>query len=96
MIIEDKKETFFLMSQTTLEEAIKKVLGEFLAKKEEKGNVYISKDEVMKRLHVDASTLWRWNKSGYLKCTKVGNKVRYRLTDVETLQKGEYHAEKSL
>ena len=90
MLVEDKNETFMLISQNTLEAAIRNVLGEFLAKKDEKSQIFISKEEAMNILKVDASTLWRWNKSGYLKCTKVGNKVRYCLADVEDIQNGRY------
>lgn len=46
-------------------------------------------EETAKRLKVDRSTLWRWNKEGYLVANKVGNKVRYKLSDVERIQKGE-------
>jgi len=42
------------------------------AKKEEK---YLTVDEVGKILKTTKSTLWRWNKTGYLKTVKVGYKV---------------------
>ncbi len=44
--------------------------------------------EVCKKLEVDVSTLWRWDKTGYLKKIKVGNKVRYRESDINKLMEG--------
>ena len=40
------------------------------------------------KLDVDLSTLWRWDKTGYLKKIKVGNKIRYRESDVLKLMEG--------
>lgn len=48
---------------------------------------YLTADETAEMLGVDKSTLWRWNKCGYLSNVKIGSKVRYRLTDVESLMK---------
>lgn len=48
---------------------------------------YLTADETAEILGVDKSTLWRWNKCGYLSNVKIGSKVRYRLTDVEELMK---------
>ena len=50
---------------------------------------YLSRKEVAERLKVDLSTLHRWNQSGYLCAVKVGSKVRYLLSDVTKLEKGE-------
>lgn len=49
---------------------------------------YLTQDEVSARLQVDKSTLWRWDKSGYLNKCRVGGKVRYRLSDVTKLMEG--------
>ncbi len=49
---------------------------------------YLSVGEVIDKLRVNASTLWRWDKSGYLKKLKVGGKVRYRESDVIKLMEG--------
>lgn len=38
--------------------------------------------QVAKLLGVTEPTLWRWNKEGILKSVKVGNKVRYKESDV--------------
>lgn len=49
---------------------------------------YLTAQETADKLGVDVSTLWRWNKSGYLKKIKVGNKIRYRESDVLKLMEG--------
>jgi hypothetical protein len=46
---------------------------------------YPSPDQVSKILNVDKSTLWRWNKSNYLKPIEVGGKRRYRMSDINNL-----------
>jgi excisionase family DNA binding protein len=55
---------------------------------EEKEEMYLSAQETAEKLGVDVSTLWRWDKSGYLKKIKVGNKIRYRESDVLKLMEG--------
>ena len=78
-----------IVSQGDLERVVQKVIGELLDQRENKPEVYLTAEETAKRLKVDRSTLWRWNKEGYLVSTKVGSKVRYKLSDVERIQKGE-------
>ena len=55
---------------------------------EAKEESYLSARETADKLGVDVSTLWRWNKSGYLKKIKVGNKTRYRESDIIKLMEG--------
>lgn len=38
---------------------------------------YISRFEVAEKFGVNLSTLWRWNRDGYLPCIKIGRKVVY-------------------
>lgn len=49
---------------------------------------YLTAQETADKLGVDVSTLWRWDKSGYLRKIKVGNKTRYRESDVLKLMEG--------
>lgn len=46
---------------------------------------YITKEEVKAICHVCDATLWHWNRKGYLKTIKVGNKVRYRQSDIRKI-----------
>lgn len=45
----------------------------------------MTRAEVAKALNVDASTLWRWAKCGYLTPVKIGSKVLYRASDIERM-----------
>ncbi len=80
-----------IVSQDDLERVVQKAIGKLLDQRENKPETYLTAEETAKRLKVDRSTLWRWNKEGYLVSAKVGSKVRYKLSDVERIQKGEVY-----
>lgn len=46
---------------------------------------YLTAKECAERLSVDLTTLWRWNKTGYLRKVKIGKKIFYRNSDIERL-----------
>lgn len=45
----------------------------------------ITRKEAAKALNVTLTTLWRWEKEGYLTPVKIGTKVLYRATDIEKM-----------
>ena len=45
----------------------------------------LTREEVKEMCGVCDTTLWLWNKRNYLKTVKVGNKVRYRYSDVKRI-----------
>ena len=49
---------------------------------------YLTAQETAEKLGVDVSTLWRWDKTGYLKKIKVERKIQYRESDVLKLMEG--------
>jgi predicted DNA-binding transcriptional regulator AlpA len=49
---------------------------------------YLTKEEVKEICGVCDATLWHWNKKNYLKTIKIGNKVRYRMSDVRKILEG--------
>ena len=49
---------------------------------------YPSPKRVCEILDVDASTLWRWNKRGYLCPAEVGGKRRYKMSEVNAILNG--------
>lgn len=49
---------------------------------------YLTAKETADRLHVDVTTLWRWDKTGYLKKVKLGSKPYYRVSDIKKLMEG--------
>ena len=46
---------------------------------------YLTKEQVKELCDVCDATLWHWNRKGYLKAVKVGNKVRYRTSDIQRI-----------
>ena len=77
-----------MMSQDDLSATIEDAVSRAMAEKKPK-EVYLTQAEVMTRLQVSRSTLWHWNKSGYLRKIKRGSKVTYRQSDVEAIIRGE-------
>lgn len=47
----------------------------------------ITKKEAMQGFNVSHTTLWKWQKTGYLTPVKVGKKVYYRREDIKNLIK---------
>lgn len=46
---------------------------------------YLTINETADILHVDKSTLWSWNKRGYLRKIEVGGRRLYKKSDVEAI-----------
>ena len=44
---------------------------------------YLTPNETAKLLHVNRSTLYQWNKNGYLRVIEVGGKRLYRQSDID-------------
>lgn len=53
--------------------------------REEEKEEYLTQKKVEDILGVTHSTLWRWDKIGYLERIRIGGKVRYRLSDIERI-----------
>lgn len=51
--------------------------------------VLLTREQVMQKLNVVPSTLWRWQKRGYLVPVRVGGENRYRSTDIDKILEGE-------
>lgn len=45
----------------------------------------LTREQAAQALNTTLSTLWRWDKMGYLKPTKVGRKVFYRPSQIEEM-----------
>jgi len=52
---------------------------------DEASEKYLSIDKTAEILGVDKSSLWRWNKSNYLKHIEIGGKRRYRMSDINKI-----------
>lgn len=69
-------------SNELINRAVSEVAAAVKAAEEER---LLTREEVKEMCNVCDTTLWLWNKRNYLKVVKVGNKVRYRLTDVKRI-----------
>lgn len=52
---------------------------------ESKAESYLSPENVCSILDIDRSTLWRWNKTGYLPHIEIGGKRRYKRSSIDKL-----------
>ncbi len=85
----DQRTIQIVVSHDELEEVIRTVVGEILTKKEEESvDARITKAAARERLKVDDTTLWRWDKCGYLKALHIGRSVYYREADIKRLEEG--------
>lgn len=77
-----------ITDKSSLKELIKKAIQEYFETSQDtthESEEYISRHEAKDILNTTYPTLWRWNKIGYLKAYKIGNKVVYKKTDINTL-----------
>lgn len=60
------------------------------AREAKKATVLLSREAVAERLHVDVSTLWRWDRCGYFPATtRLGRRIFYSEEAVAKLERGE-------
>ncbi len=52
------------------------------SKHETEPEEYLTRDEVSKLLKVCTTTLWHWNRKGILNSFRIGNKVRYKRSQI--------------
>lgn len=93
-----------VMSRADLDALVEKMANNMIAMRVEDKNThesdvcpvvhdderFITREETAKLLHVDYSTLWRWNKLGLLRPNKVGpRRVMYKYSDVLKKLNGE-------
>lgn len=85
----EKYNTLILMDKEDLRLVIREIMEEVLAEiKTNQAETYLTEGEVMDKLGVTHTTLWRWNNTGYLKTVKLGRKSLWKLSDIERLKEG--------
>lgn len=57
-------------------------------KQQKPQELFLTVSETAQLLKVNKSTLWRWNKRGYLKPVPIGGKRVYKVSDIEKIRKG--------
>ena len=75
--LEDLREIFKEMTSSVKPKSTDQSSEEFLSRK-----------EVLNILKIDSSTLWSWEKTGYIKSYPFGGRKRYKLVDVEAIRTG--------
>lgn len=58
------------------------------ARQQHEGKTFLTSAEAQKALGVKRTTLWRWERSGYLTPVRLGRSPRYRREDIERLING--------
>lgn len=71
--------------ETILSALVEKIITRYEAEKREPR---LTIKQVAKRLGVDPSTLWRWERDGYLVPNRVGRKVLYNESDIAAIEEG--------
>ena len=80
-----KREDLMMFGQFLIAEAKKELEEQLKAKNEES---YLTRKEAASLLQIDVSTLWNWEKKGFLKPIEVGGKRLYKKSDINrVLQK---------
>lgn len=81
-----------MVRASDLEEVVRGILEEVIsASKDEKDDTLLSVKQASALLGVNRSTLWAWEKSGYLKPVRIGRKVRYPAYVINSLREGGEH-----
>ena len=79
----------YMISAAGLERILRNLVNDLISEREEvKKETYISANQVSNLLGVSKSTLWRWEKENYLVPVRVGNKLRYKESEVKQLMEG--------
>ena len=74
--------------RTVLGEIVFGIINENREERKQNDSELLTPKNVRERLSVSSSTLWRWEKEKYLTPVRVGGKVFYRSSDIQTIEKG--------
>ena len=88
-------QTQYVVGKDDLEQIISGIVDDRMSrfferkKQEAEGDTFLTPKEVAELLGVNLTTLWRWHNEGYLVKVYIGNKPRYRQSDIDRiLQRG--------
>lgn len=89
-IIKSNANIQLVISSSDLREYSLNLIDDVLSKKDVEQNKeqYLTTNEVAKRLNVDISTLWRWEKCNYLVPSRIGGRKRYKESDIKEIEAG--------
>lgn len=86
-MIEGGANTLLMVSAGDLREFALALMEEARSQAEEakQSEVYLSEKEACELLNVGHTTLWRWDRKGYLRAQKVGRRKLYRQSEIEKI-----------
>lgn len=82
-MIQSGANTLLIVTPADLKEFAMSVVSEFVNAAPQTEEKQYSRKEFANRKGVTIETLWRWEKKGLLKGTRVGQKVYYRDSDLK-------------
>ena len=81
-----------MVNSADLENVVRNILEEVIsASNRKKDETLLSVSQASALLNVNRSTLWSWEKKGYLKPIRIGRKVRYSLSKIKSFISGDNH-----
>ena len=83
-----QENVLLVVTPTQLREFAEEIISSALSAKKQEDTTLLTANEVAENLGVDKSTLWRWEKSGYLTPIRIGSKIRYKQSEVELIKRG--------
>ena len=83
-----QENVLLVVTPTQLREFAEEIISNALSAKKQDDTTLLTANEVAELLNVDKSTLWRWEKSEYLKPIRIGSKIRYKQSEVELIKRG--------
>lgn len=89
-ILEDGGTTLLVIRADDLKKAILDTVNETKRQLEDEvaknnSETLLTGQQVQERLNISRTTLWNWRKDGYLLPIEIGGKIRYKLSDVNTI-----------
>lgn len=84
------EQRIIMLSENELEEKLRNIVADFYQQvrkdiEKQTSESLLTATTVCKILEVDKSTLWRWEKRGYLYPIRIGCKIRYRRSDIDKM-----------
>jgi predicted DNA-binding transcriptional regulator AlpA len=84
------EQRIIMLSENELEEKLRNIVADFYQQlrndiEKQTSISLLSATAVCEILEIDKSTLWRWEKRGYLCPVRIGCKVRYRRSDIDKM-----------
>ena len=87
--LQTKQVTQYFLNKEDLETILTKLIEGIIERYEvAKREPRLTIKQVSQRLQVDPSTLWRWERDGYLIPSRIGRKVLYNESDIAAIEEG--------